>query len=74
MGTQIGIFRLDKKGNGFEINDFYPISAANRFYIGTELGLIFQYPYSNVIMFDVPNHPKQIKGLNSTTQTALGIS
>ncbi len=61
VGTQIGIFRLDKKGNGFEINDFYPISAANRFYIGTELGLIFQYPYSNVIMFDVPNHPKQIK-------------
>jgi ligand-binding sensor domain-containing protein len=61
VGTQIGIFRLDKKDNKFEISDFYPISAANGFYIGTELGLIFQYPYSNVIMFDVPNHPKQIK-------------
>lgn len=61
VGTQIGVFRLDKKGNGFEISDFYPISAANGFYVGTGLGLIFQYPYSNVIKFDVPHHPKQIK-------------
>ena len=61
MVSQIGIFKIDRKKQGYRITEYYPISTFEGFYVGPELGLIFQYPYSNVIKIDVPHHPKETK-------------
>lgn len=61
MVSQIGIFKIDRKKQGYRITEYYPISTFEGFYVGPELGLVFQYPYSNVIKIDVPHHPKRIK-------------
>lgn len=59
--TQIGIFKMYRKGQEYQITEYYPISAAEGFYVGPELGLVFQYPYSKVFMFRHPQFAKQIK-------------
>ncbi|WP_335974129.1 sensor histidine kinase [Gaetbulibacter jejuensis] len=61
MVSQIGIFKIDHKKQGYRITEYYPISAFEGFYVGPELGLVFQYPYNKVFMLDVPHHPKRIK-------------
>ena len=61
MNSKIGIFKIDKQKSEYQISDYYPFSSSNGFYVGPELGLVFQYPYSKVFIFENPQKPKKIK-------------